>query len=54
MNWTLFEPRGALSVASMIGDGRHVEPAGSLGSKLALPGWLEGERSSLERTLSPV
>src|SRR5262245_60889835 len=30
------------------------EPAESLGTKLALPGWLEGERSSLERTLSPV
>jgi glyoxalase family protein len=30
------------------------EPAESLGTKLALPGWLERERASLERTLSPV
>ena len=30
------------------------EPAESLGSKLALPAWLESERSGLERMLSPV
>jgi putative nucleotidyltransferase with HDIG domain len=30
VNWTLFEPSGALSVASMIGEGCHVEPAATV------------------------
>lgn len=48
-------PDGLLLELATVGPGLLVdEPAGSLGSKLALPGWLEAERPALEAQLAPV
>ena len=49
------EPGGVLLEIATDGPGFSVdEPAGRLGSRLALPAWLEAERSRLERILPRV
>jgi glyoxalase family protein len=48
-------PDGILLEIATDGPGFHVdEPAGTLGTALSLPPWLEGERSTLERELAPI